>query len=109
LLERWRKPAHVLLVEDVSNQSYVFGSGRVQNACAVTLDDETIERMRLGHMCAKCFEPFEHAWPVRCPTCGAPVRDKQAEYFAKEFGGEIQIGGSSLEIDGIHERARKEH
>jgi len=82
--------------------------GRVLGEVQLTLDEETIGRMRAGYMCVKCLEPFEQAWPVRCNVCGAPIRDKQAEYFAREYAGEIRLGGPPLELDGIHERAARE-
>src|SRR5262249_1149466 len=69
--------------------------GRLQGAVQLTLSADTIERMRTGYMCAKCLEPLQHAWPERCPLCGAPIRTEQAEFFAKEFGGEVRLGPST--------------
>ena len=105
--ERWRKPAEVIDIQELPDQGFWLPDGRVQGAVQLTLSEDTIERMRLGYMCVKCMEPFEQAWPERCPVCGAPVRDKQAEYFAREFAGEEEIGGDSVDDGGIHERAQR--
>lgn len=104
--ERWRRPAEVLAIEE-EEQGIWLPDGRVQGAVRLIVSEDTLERMRSGYLCLKCLEPFEHAWPERCHVCGAPVRDKQAEYFAKEFGGEEQLGGTAYDIDGIHERAER--
>jgi len=109
--ERWRQPARVLDIQQSPTQGIWLPDGRVQGEVEITLALETIERMRTGFMCVKCFEPFEEAWPERCHVCGAPIRSKQAEHFAREFGGEVHLGpNTSLEeeIAGLPERAAKE-
>jgi len=63
---------------------------------------ETVERMRLGYMCCKCLEPFETPWPERCPVCGAPIRSEQAEYFAREFAGELKSKGFDYDEEREH-------
>jgi hypothetical protein len=108
--ERWRRPAVVLDIEQLQ-QGIWLPDGRVQGEVKLTLDEESKERMRLGRMCAKCQEPFEHAWPERCNVCGAPIRDKQAEFFAREFAGTQSLGPSiSLEEEAatFRERAERE-
>lgn len=106
--ERWRKPAEVLDVEQL-HQGIWLPDGRVQGAVRITFSEETVERMRAGYMCVKCLEPLEHAWPEKCPVCGCPIRTKQAEYFAQEFGGETHIGPTApLDDGGIEERLAKE-
>jgi hypothetical protein len=82
LPERWRKPAEVLDVRNV-HQGIWLPDGRL--------------------------EPFEHPWPERCHVCGAPVRDKQAEYFAQEFAGEVKLGSTQpLDDGGMWERIERE-
>ena len=63
--------------------------------------------MRLGYACAKCLRVFERPWPERCPDCGAPIRSKQAEYFANEFGGTERLGPSTTIADEL-ERLKEE-
>jgi hypothetical protein len=67
--------------------------------------------MRLGYVCMKCLEPFEIAWPERCHVCGAPIRTKQAEFFALEHDPHIvdlRPTDWSDEIESLDERVRKE-
>lgn len=108
--ERWRKPIIPLEIDLHPSEGIELPDGRVLVNPIFTLDDEQVERLRLGYVCAKCFEPFEHAWPVRCNACGAPVRREQAAYFAREFGGVAPLGsGLNLndELASLEERRRK--
>jgi hypothetical protein len=99
----------VIAVEESPDQGIWLPDGRVQGALNFIFDEETVERMRLGYMCVKCQEPFEHPWPERCHVCGCPVRDKQAEYFAQEYAGVVDLSPKTPAYDGgIHERAAKE-
>ena len=108
--ERWRKPARVLDVQPLEQGIWVPGSARVFGGVQVTLDADTIDRMRAGYLCAKCLEPFEQAWPERCPVCGAPIRTEQAEYFAREFAGEENLPtfDEDDEIARMHEQIERE-
>jgi hypothetical protein len=91
LSDRTRKPLTILHVEP-SSEAFQLPDGRVQRGVKITYDRESTERIRLGYACARCTEPFEEAWPERCPVCGAPIRARQSEYFEREFGGEIYMG-----------------
>jgi len=109
--ERWRRPARVLDIQQSPTQGIWLPDGRVQGEVEISFDAETVQRMRSGFMCVKCLEPFEQAWPERCHVCGAPIRTEQAEYFAREFGGEVHLGPTTSleeEIAGLPERAAKE-
>lgn len=103
--ERWRSPAHILDAGLHPLELVQLNDGRVMRAAEVVFAAETIERMRQGYMCAKCLEPFEQAWPEHCPVCGAPVKGEQAEFFAKEFGGDVPVG-SRLSLADERERLR---
>ena len=110
MTERWRRSAVVLDIEQLQ-QGIWLPDGRVQGAAKLVLDEESKERMRLGRLCAKCLEPFEHAWPERCNVCGAPIRSEQTEFFAREFDGVEQLGPSSTleqEVVTFRERAERE-
>jgi hypothetical protein len=71
------------------------------------LKQEDIERMRNGYVCAKCLQVFEEAWPEKCFACGAPIRTKQAEFFAREFGG-VERVGSRVRLSDELERLKEE-
>jgi hypothetical protein len=108
--ERWRKPLTVLDVED-GDEAFLTSDGRVFRSKRITYDRESTERIRSGYACAKCMEPFEQAWPERCPECGAPIASRAAEYFNREYAGFEHIGPrTSLADDlaGLHERAERQ-
>lgn len=98
MLERWRQPATVLELAPLE-QGLWLPDGRVQGELELTLDPESVDRLRSGFLCAKCLEPFEQAWPERCHVCGAPIRSEQAAYFAREHGGERYLGPSTTLAD----------
>lgn len=106
MAERWRRPLTVLGVED-SNEAFVERDGTIRRGIKVIFDRESTERIRSGYACAKCLEVWERAWPERCPTCGAPIRERQLEYFAREFEVREPLRVDPF-VDGrIHERAAK--
>lgn len=108
--ERWRRPVVPLALEPV-DQGFYLPDGRRFGIAAPVLSPEDIERARTGYVCLKCLEPFERAWPEKCPVCGAPVRRDQAAYFASEFGGVSGLGPSTSledELAGLDERRQKE-
>lgn len=110
MAERWRKPVVPLAIEP-ADQGVWLPDGRKLASVQLTLSPLDIDRMRTGFVCAKCLEPFPEAWPERCHVCGAPIRTKQAEYFAREFAGEVDLGPKTSleeEIAGLEERRRKE-
>lgn len=104
--ERWRQPAEVLDLGSHPLELVQLSDGRVVRAAEVVYAAETIERMRLGFMCANCLEPFQEAWPERCNVCGVPVATKQAEFFAREFGGVLPLG-SATSFERERERLRE--
>lgn len=92
MAERWRKPVVPLAINDHDSETLLLPDGRQQREAVLTLAEDDKERMRQGYVCMKCLEPFERPWPERCHVCGAPIRTKQAEFFANEFGGETHLG-----------------
>jgi hypothetical protein len=108
-LADWRKPLTVLDTEP-GDEMYIV-NGRLVRSLKVIFDRESTERIRQGYACAKCLQVFEVPWPERCPTCGAPIRARQQEYFEREVSAQIAHLGPrhtlAEEIEGIHERAAK--
>lgn len=110
MAERWAKPVIPLALEP-TDQVVTLPDGREMALVAPVLSAEDAERARQGYICLKCFEPFERPWPEKCHVCGAPIRREQAAYFAREFGGVVDLGPrTSLEEEraGLEERRRKE-
>lgn len=107
----WAEPVIPIEVGQSQDQGIYLPDGRVQVAVEFVLRADDIERIRLGYVCAKCLEPHEQAWPERCVACGAPIREEQAEVFAREFGGEVPVGpATSLadELERLPEEVAKE-
>jgi len=101
-----RRPVVPLAIEPADQAIWLPG-GRRLAASQLILSEYDIGRMRAGYVCAKCFEVFDRPWPERCRTCGAPIRTKQAEYFAREFGGVENLGPSVSLADEL-ERLKEE-
>lgn len=112
MAERWRKPVIPLHIEAHPTQVIDLSDGRQLGDAVIVLSEEDKERMRLGYVCVKCFEPFERAWPERCPVCGAPIRKEQAAFFAQEaLATPMHLGPTTTLEDeraGLEERRRKE-
>lgn len=109
--ERWREPVQVIEASPHPLELVQMPDGRVLRGAEIILAKEGIERIRLGRVCARCFEPFERAWPARCPVCNFAVANEQAAFFAREFGGEVVVGPRRTladEQEGIRERAERE-
>ena len=84
-------------------------NGRLLRSVKLTFDRESTERIRQGYACAKCLAVFDRSWPELCPECGAPVRARQAEFFAREYGGIEQLVSSpALEL-ALEEVQRRGH
>lgn len=105
-MDRWRQPIVPLLIEPV-DQVLLLPDGRRHAEVQLALSEYDIERMRSGYACAKCLAVFERPWPERCPDCGAPIRAKQADYFAREYGG-VERFGPSTTLDDERQRLKEE-
>lgn len=104
-----RKPLKVLHVEH-GDEIYLYGGARLGRSVRVTLDRESTDRIRSGYACAKCLAVFDLQWPLHCPECGAPVRERQLEFFQREYGGVVHLGPKTSmadELAGLHERVAK--
>ena len=106
-MERWRRPARILGVEE--DRSFVEDErdGRTFGGIRMTVDAETMERLRVGRLCAKCLEPQEEGFPERCPLCGFHIRQDQREWFETYYRG-IELVGSRLDLDDELERLKEE-
>ena len=103
--ERWRKPA-VILDAVISVALVQMPSGEIMHDAKIAVDDETLERMRQGYVCANCLEPFEEPFPEVCHALKLPdgtvvgcyyrVKDRQLHDLAHrhESAAEVQIGKS---------------
>ena len=107
MTERWRRPAEILGIEHDTDFVEDEADGRTFGGVRFTVSAETMERLRLGRMCAKCLEPQEEQFPERCSLCGFWMRRDQREWFEHYFRG-IQLVGSRLNLDDELERLKEE-
>lgn len=109
MADRFRQPLRVLLVEP--GDEIVQVGGRLVRSTRIVFDRESTERLRSGRACAKCLAVFERQWPEHCPECGAPIRERQLEYFQREYAGPIHLGSRVSLADeraGLHERVARD-
>jgi hypothetical protein len=107
--ERWREWQAPISIGHV-HQGLWLPDGRVLGEVQLTWPAEMVERFRAGYVCIRCLEPQERAWPERCSLCGYTIRRSQAEFFAHEYGGEVELKTRDwdAELGGLDERRRKE-
>ena len=106
-MERWRRPAGILSIEEDPSFVEDEADGRTFGGVRMTVTAETMERLRLGRLCAKCLEPQEEQFPERCSLCGFPIRSDQRQWFEHYFRG-IELVGSRLNLDDELERLKEE-
>lgn len=106
-MERWRRPPVILGIEE--DPSFVTDEedGRVFGGVRITTDAETTERIRLGYICARCFQLHEEAYPEECSMCRFPMRRSQGEWFRRFYKG-IEVVGSRVSLGDELERLKEE-
>lgn len=104
--QRWRVPVRPLAVRD----DLGFASadlGRMTGEYTARFSESDIERIRLGYVCIKCWEPHEVSFPERCALCGFPIRDEQRIEFDHKFKGPERNPRAVLiekELDALDDR-----
>jgi hypothetical protein len=101
--ERWRKPA--VTYDAVEGDTLVqMPSGEVMVQAKVSVDDDTLERIKQGYVCKNCLEPQEEPFPEVCTALKLPsgevvgcfyrMRDNQLRDLEMEYGSleEVHIG-----------------
>jgi hypothetical protein len=101
------KPLKILDAEP-GDEVWDYG-GRPMRSMKITFDRESTQRIRHGYACAKCLAVFDRAWPDKCPECGAPIRARQAEFFAREYGGVEQLVTSRALEHALEDVQRRGH
>ena len=106
---RWRKPVKPMAVKDADSWA-TAELGRPTLDYSVRFSPDDVERIRLGYVCIRCWEPHEAAFPDRCFVCGLPMKDEQPALFQKTFKGEerdpkaVSIEKGLDRVDDTHER-----
>ena len=73
----------------------VLPDGRRMHKTNFGLKADDVEAIRQGYACVKCMERFTSPFPDECSVCRFPMREHQAEEFAKDFRGEVRFGPST--------------
>jgi hypothetical protein len=75
--ERWSKPATIY--DAVEGDTLVqMPGGELMIQAEISVDEETVQRMRSGYICIMCIEPQEKPFPEKCVLCGYHMRDRQS-------------------------------
>lgn len=90
-----RPPARIIEFEHDEEQLVVNSAGEIRHDVMVIMHPEDVEAMRAGYYCAKCYEAQDKPFPEKCWMCGFPMSDKQSEFLAKGYRGNIRVGPSS--------------
>ena len=100
-----------MLVEDDIGILEQHPDGRVTQGVRVAMCDEDVEATRTGYKCVNCFENLDNAFPEQCPLCGFPMKERQAELFARIYKGHIpglRTGPDwEAEADRLEDRAER--
>jgi len=91
--ERWRKPA--VIFDAVEGDTVVLmPSGEPMVQANVSVDDETIARLKQGYLCMNCLEPQETPFPEACSLCGYTMRANQLRDLGEKPGNldEVWVG-----------------
>ena len=68
--------------------------GKVARGINWQLTPEEYQQVSEGYRCLSCMEPFEAAFPEKCPLCGFHVRENQTFELARQHQGERDVGPS---------------
>lgn len=97
--ERWAEPPTVYAVEE---RGQTLALGRVQWDIPVfVLDQDGIDRIRLGYVCIACLQCHERPYPEFCAleSCRFPIRALQDQAFEHLYLGEMDVGPSTTLAD----------
>jgi hypothetical protein len=93
MIARWAKPVIPLGVEEAGK--VLRHNGHLWNIPTYILEEDDVERVRLGYVCIMCLEPHEQPWPAFCTVCKFPVKPLQARVFEVMYLGEVAVGPST--------------
>lgn len=98
---RWMAPLNAVDVEDHPERLVVMADGEVRRDVNIVFEEDTFRRLKMGYLCAECYEPHDSPFPERCKLCGFPMRREQPAKVDSEFEGYTWIGPSRATIEGL--------
>jgi len=107
---RWRKPVKPMAVADEPGWASAE-TGRATQDYKVRFHPDDVERIRLGYVCIRCWEPHEKPFPDTCGLCGFPMKLDQPKEFENKFKGEERNPRAVLiekELDALDDKADRE-
>lgn len=90
-----RPQVRIIGVEVDTENVVINSAGETRADNRVIIHPDDVGAMREGYYCAKCLEPQGEAMPKQCWLCGFPMKEKQAEFLAKGYQGNIRVGPQS--------------
>jgi hypothetical protein len=109
-----RKPVIPIDVQEDEGYVTLTYDGEVRSAARITLAPDDVGRMKAGYVCAKCWEPHAVAFPKQCSVCRFPMAERQSEFLAKAYQGNVRLGPTvSMEdelaaIEDLQQRKERE-
>jgi hypothetical protein len=91
-VEGTRVPLPKFVAEDDVDSVWTDGTDRLQRSAVLTFQPETFKAMQAGHICLRCLEPHQHAFPELCSLCSYPMKERQIADLALEFEGSKHLG-----------------
>lgn len=104
-----RVPVFRAVLRDDTSSVWTDGTDRLQKNVLVTLDPESFRAIQAGHLCLRCYEPQDSAFPEMCSMCGYPMRERQIMDVSVEFKGSDHIGPGPAVTDWMDRQERKAH
>lgn len=90
-----RAPIKIIGVEIDEENLVINSNGEMRHDVLVFVDEEDMGRIRAGYACARCYEVQNDPFPERCWVCRFPMKEKQSEFIAKGYRGNIRVGPST--------------
>lgn len=109
MIRRWAKPVRPEMIETTESVA-TADTGRATLDARVKFNPDDVERMRLGYVCIRCWEPHESPFPDRCDLCTYPMRAEQPAEFERAYKGSernpraVLIEKELAALDDKHER-----
>ena len=94
-----RSPIRITGVETDTEHYVVNRNGEIRRDHLIYIDEYDMGRIRAGYACAKCYEVQSEPFPEQCSVCRFPMRDRQAEFVAKAYRGNVRIGPTTTPED----------